>query len=93
MARSKKKLFRNGDKVILESGLVGFPGPGDTEDSEMGDIVKQGFRKLKADLDPHDRERNPVGGLREQSGMPSDEVDEDGDRGDDWASTRNKRVR
>ena len=35
----------------------------DLEDEYQEPAVKCGFRKIKADLDPFDRERNPIGGV------------------------------
>lgn len=87
-----RKLVRDcGTKVIPETGEVGFPnerGPkkGSKEELEkrfggdkVEDVARCGYRKLDADLDPHDRERNPRGGFKEQTQDQSDEVDRDND--------------
>lgn len=62
-------------------GTVGFPGKGDV--ATETDHFKDGYRKLEADLDPHDRERNPVGGLKNKTSHPDDLVDRDNDRDND----------
>jgi hypothetical protein len=89
-----RKLVRDcGTKVIPESGELGFPlttkkGSKDEmevrfEQDKVEDVARCGYRKLPYALDPHDRERNPRGGLREQTQDSKDEIDRDNDHDED----------
>ena len=42
-----------------KKNVKGFPGSGDVGKEVKGDILKKGYRKIEADLDIHDKERNP----------------------------------
>lgn len=70
-------------KGVGKRGVVGFEGKGDKgSDAPDPQMLKKGYRVITTNLDPHDLERNPRGGLVEGTNA-SDVVDRDHDRDGD----------
>ena len=53
------------EKAIILSG----EGAAEFDEEELHDIAKCGYKKVDGDLDIFDRDRNPIGGIRESSGF------------------------
>jgi hypothetical protein len=70
-----RKNMKLGDRQSTEEAQEGKDARYVESSYGAEEVARCGYRKLDYELDPHDRERNPRGGLKEHTQSDEDEVD------------------